>query len=424
MPGTADDVLWALVDNQNTVRDLVQYDPAADATTTIEHRQYDTYGNLAAAPVLDHLFAYTARPWDKATALQNNLNRWYDPEVGRWLSEDPIEFEAEDANIYRYCENGPVNGVDSSGLEAINEFHITNNGDTYLNGRLYYSAEQNSDGLITLKFAYQLTRSNTEEARILWGKFARPYHYTAFPEPPDRPERPSKMDENGVNYSREESRERQAEYKEELNKWRSDFDEWANPFTTKGGKVVLWPCLPALFNAKGVRYGGWDPAKRIDNDFAAVVIQKYDHLGKKIGVPLISAQWYADEARKGNLDKSKEVYTAISDEFDMHVSDGENGYIKIWLVYGDIGGNTKVAETSRGGTIAEYQITYSYLRGSLFSSVGKVFVHLNHSEKASETGIDWDQWLWDGKKPNPKKSEPWTHPEEPSGASPRLSDCQ
>jgi uncharacterized protein RhaS with RHS repeats len=50
--------------------------------------------------------------------LQNNLNRWYDPSVGRWLSEDPIGYEAEDFNLYRYVRNNPVNLTDATG-EAV-----------------------------------------------------------------------------------------------------------------------------------------------------------------------------------------------------------------------------------------------------------------------------------------------------------------
>jgi RHS repeat-associated protein len=66
---------------------------------------------------IDLAFAYTGRLLDKATGLQNNLNRWYDASVGRWLSEDPIGFSAGDANLYRYVGNGPVNGADPSGLD-------------------------------------------------------------------------------------------------------------------------------------------------------------------------------------------------------------------------------------------------------------------------------------------------------------------
>jgi hypothetical protein len=38
--------------------------------------------------------------------------RWYDPTVGRWLTEDPAE---ADVNLYRYCGNAPTDGTDPSG---------------------------------------------------------------------------------------------------------------------------------------------------------------------------------------------------------------------------------------------------------------------------------------------------------------------
>ncbi len=55
--------------------------------------------------------------FDPASGLQNNLNRWYDPEVGRWISEDPIGFAAGDANLYRYVSNSPTNYTDPDGLQ-------------------------------------------------------------------------------------------------------------------------------------------------------------------------------------------------------------------------------------------------------------------------------------------------------------------
>ena len=116
--GGSEDVLWPLTDHQNTVRDLAEYDSGTDTTTIANHRTYDAFGNITSetAPAVDHLFAYTARPFDEDTNLQNNLNRWYDPTTGRWLSEDPIGFGAEDANLYRYVGNGPMNGSDPLGL--------------------------------------------------------------------------------------------------------------------------------------------------------------------------------------------------------------------------------------------------------------------------------------------------------------------
>jgi hypothetical protein len=43
----------------------------------------------------------------------------FDPKVGMFISQDPIGFEAGDANLYRYVGNGPTNAVDPSGLDYL-----------------------------------------------------------------------------------------------------------------------------------------------------------------------------------------------------------------------------------------------------------------------------------------------------------------
>ena len=110
-------VLWTLTDHLNTVRDLALHDPATGATTIVNHLVYDAFGRTThqTDPTLAPLFTFTARPLDPATGLQNNLNRWYDAQVGRWVSEDPIGFAAADANLYRYCGNTPTNLTDPLG---------------------------------------------------------------------------------------------------------------------------------------------------------------------------------------------------------------------------------------------------------------------------------------------------------------------
>ena len=49
------------------------------------------------------------------TGIQNNTSRWYDAVTGRWLSEDPIRYAAGDSNLFRYCRNRPVDGMDPGG---------------------------------------------------------------------------------------------------------------------------------------------------------------------------------------------------------------------------------------------------------------------------------------------------------------------
>lgn len=43
----------------------------------------------------------------------------YDPTIGRFITEDPIAFKGEDANLYRYVGNEPTNAFDPSGLYKI-----------------------------------------------------------------------------------------------------------------------------------------------------------------------------------------------------------------------------------------------------------------------------------------------------------------
>ncbi len=47
--------------------------------------------------------------------------RYYDPAAGRWVSADPIGFAAGDENLFRYVGNNPVNKVDASGMESLDE---------------------------------------------------------------------------------------------------------------------------------------------------------------------------------------------------------------------------------------------------------------------------------------------------------------
>jgi RHS repeat-associated protein len=113
---SAGNVLWPLTDHLGTIRDLVTH---SGTTTIANHRQYDSFGNLISETnaAIDELFGFTGRLWDEATKLQNNLNRWYDPATGRWLSEDPIGFIGGDTNLGRYVHNSPTNRIDPDGLE-------------------------------------------------------------------------------------------------------------------------------------------------------------------------------------------------------------------------------------------------------------------------------------------------------------------
>ena len=116
--GSKDDNLWAATDHLNSVRDLLVYNPVTETVSVIKHVTFDAFGQETSdsAPGLITLHGFTARPFDPDTGNNNNGFRWYDLSTGRWMSTDPIGFEAGDVNLYRYVENASLTSTDSTGL--------------------------------------------------------------------------------------------------------------------------------------------------------------------------------------------------------------------------------------------------------------------------------------------------------------------
>ncbi len=116
---SAGNALWAMSDHLNTIRDIADYDSGTDTTSITNHRTYNVYGKLVSETdsAVDLLFGFTGKQLDEATGLQHNLFRWYDSNLGQWLSEDPISFAAGDENIKRYVKNGHTKAVDQLGLQ-------------------------------------------------------------------------------------------------------------------------------------------------------------------------------------------------------------------------------------------------------------------------------------------------------------------
>jgi type VI secretion system secreted protein VgrG len=78
---------------------------------------FDSFGKqTASSGSLTNPFQYTARELDSETGLYYYRARYYDPNVGRLISEDPIEF-AGGNNFYEYSYNNPGNFKDPSGLQ-------------------------------------------------------------------------------------------------------------------------------------------------------------------------------------------------------------------------------------------------------------------------------------------------------------------
>jgi RHS repeat-associated protein len=89
--------------------------------------QYDAWGN----ELLTQVSALRPQPpenpyrWCGAWGYYRDADaqlyllgmRWYDPQMGRFISRDPVEFAGGDANLNRYSRNNLVNLADPTGLQ-------------------------------------------------------------------------------------------------------------------------------------------------------------------------------------------------------------------------------------------------------------------------------------------------------------------
>ncbi|MFC0005790.1 pre-peptidase C-terminal domain-containing protein [Micromonospora siamensis] len=87
----------------------------SSGTLTTEYR-YDPFGAVTAKGAgSGNTQQFTGRERDADTGLLYNRARWYSPETGRFLSQDPAGLGGGSTNLYTYALNDPVNLSDPNG---------------------------------------------------------------------------------------------------------------------------------------------------------------------------------------------------------------------------------------------------------------------------------------------------------------------
>jgi RHS repeat-associated protein len=83
----------------------------------VQRLDYDAWGNILTDtnPGIQP-FGFAGGIYDQYTGLVRFGARDYDPENARWISKDPIRFDGNDANLYAYVGNNPLNYIDPHGL--------------------------------------------------------------------------------------------------------------------------------------------------------------------------------------------------------------------------------------------------------------------------------------------------------------------
>ena len=94
----------------------------------VAHYVYDAWGNIQVLQDTDGIatlnpFRYRSYYFDEETGLYYLQSRYYDPELGRFISADSIAYLDPETlgglNLYAYCGNNPVMAVDSTGSDSV-----------------------------------------------------------------------------------------------------------------------------------------------------------------------------------------------------------------------------------------------------------------------------------------------------------------
>lgn len=119
--------VWQPVQAQSAVRYYVTDALGSVVVVTdesgnvMERREYEPYGAQLTPAVQDGP-GYTGHVQDAATGLVYMQQRYYDPQIGRFLSVDPVtayDNPIDQFHRYRYANNNPYKFTDPDGRQAV-----------------------------------------------------------------------------------------------------------------------------------------------------------------------------------------------------------------------------------------------------------------------------------------------------------------
>jgi RHS repeat-associated protein len=102
----------AVTDEVGLIKEANVYGPFGESEFSYKGKFYKDYG-------FDNRYGYTGQEQDTPGGLMYYGARWYDCEVGRFISEDPASADPRDpltVNRYIYCRNNPLIYTDPTGM--------------------------------------------------------------------------------------------------------------------------------------------------------------------------------------------------------------------------------------------------------------------------------------------------------------------
>ena len=96
---------------------IIEKDPESVSFGVTATYEYDAFGNelkgSETGETHENSFRYNGQQVDEESGLIYLRNRYYNPEIGRFITEDPAK---DGTNWYVYCGNNPIAFVDPNGL--------------------------------------------------------------------------------------------------------------------------------------------------------------------------------------------------------------------------------------------------------------------------------------------------------------------
>jgi RHS repeat-associated protein len=120
------DIYWYHSDALGSITELTD-----DSQAVVCSYDYSAFGTIISeSGTLKNPFTYTAREYDSESGLHYYRARYYDAGVGRFLSRDPIRYNAG-VNLYVYVGNNTIIFVDPMGLYIPGERWMLRHGNEF-----------------------------------------------------------------------------------------------------------------------------------------------------------------------------------------------------------------------------------------------------------------------------------------------------
>jgi RHS repeat-associated protein len=106
---------WYLTDKLDSVHDIV-----SSSGTELDHVVYDSFGNILTETNASNgdRFKFAGMEYDPVAGELYDRARDYSTALGRFVSQDPLEFSGGNSNLYLYITNQPTRTTDPGGMMA------------------------------------------------------------------------------------------------------------------------------------------------------------------------------------------------------------------------------------------------------------------------------------------------------------------